>query len=205
MNPPRLLRRAPLDIHDYAVHRADWGEALTAAATELWDNDYIHTVVKDRPKLRWASTQTCVAIDAYLHINAQRGRLPFRVSRPRLNPLFATLRCHTSNRRTVCSCRAQLAAARKRASPKTEVTPCLASSVALATPMHLGRDLLTRPLARHKPFSRVDSCHVFFDGDVVCRAVRDSQRMRGRHYERTISNSHQRLQIKRTVLVGPCF
>ena len=118
MNPPRLLRRAPLDIHDYAVHRADWGEALTAAATELWDNDYIHTVVKDRPELRWASTQTCVAIDAYLHINAQRGRMPFRVTRPRLNPLFTTLRCHTPNRRTVCSCRAQLAAARKPA-PQT--------------------------------------------------------------------------------------
>ena len=177
MNPPRLLRRAPLDIHDYAVHRADWGEALTAAATELWDNDYIHTVVKDRPELRWASTQTCVAIDAYLHINAQRGRMPFRVTRPRLNPLYTTLRCHTPNRRTVCSARAQLAAARKRASPKMEVTPCLASRVALATPTHLARGLLTHPLARHMPFSRVDIHRVFFGDDVVYRGVQGSQRM----------------------------
>ena len=100
MDPPRLLSRAPLCIHDDAVHWADWWQAFATSAAELRDDDDIHTVVKDRPKLRRAGTQTGVAVDAGLHIDAQRSRLPLRVTSPRLNPLFATLRCHAPDRRT---------------------------------------------------------------------------------------------------------
>lgn len=56
MNPPRLLSRAPLGIHDDAVDGTDWWQAFAASAAEFRDDDDIHAVVKDRPKLRWAGT-----------------------------------------------------------------------------------------------------------------------------------------------------
>ena len=100
MDPPRLLSRAPLVINDDAVDGTDWWQAFATSAAEFRDDDDIHTVVKDRPKLRRAGTQTGVAVDAGLHIDAQRGRLPLRVTSPRLNPLFTSLRCHAPDRRT---------------------------------------------------------------------------------------------------------
>jgi len=100
MDPPRLLSRTPLGINDYAVHWADRWQAFATSATEFRDDDDIHAVVKDRPKLRRAGTQTGVAVDADLHIYAQRSGLPLRVSSPRLNPLFTSLRCHAPDRRT---------------------------------------------------------------------------------------------------------
>ena len=56
MDPPRLLSRAPLVIHDDAVDGTDWWQAFATSAAEFRDDDDIHTVVKDRPKLRWAGT-----------------------------------------------------------------------------------------------------------------------------------------------------
>src|SRR5947209_5023773 len=87
LGPPVLGRGRRLRVLVDAVDWAD-GHALAAARAQLRNDDHIDAVIEDGAELVGAVTDAGVAVDAFRHLDAQRGQLPLRVAFPELDPLL---------------------------------------------------------------------------------------------------------------------
>src|SRR4051794_11595705 len=88
LGPPVLGRLCRSGILVDAVDRAH-RHALTAARTQLRDDDHIDAVVEDGAELVGAMAYARIAVDALRHLDAQGRQLPLRVALAGLNPLLA--------------------------------------------------------------------------------------------------------------------